>query len=192
MMSWIDFYNKIKDLESERSKAIWIAPTLGHMPLPIQRYDEPFFPFSKAIIQATQPYAGIYIFDFAHYLATGASGIVALERAIAYVRDTSICILNGPFSGESYTKLADDISLAIDGLTVTLSSDLDFYITNPPYSAFLWNPQVSVTHGGSINHNQLSLHAKDLPSITIPIYHTADLLTDLSDRFSQTIIEHLR
>jgi len=186
-MSWNNFYKRVADIEFKRQKAIWISPELDKLPLPIQRFDEPFFPLSKSIIRTTTSNVGVYIFNFAAFLATGAAGIVALERSIAYALDTAIVILHGPFSGSQYTVLADEISFTISALTVTSKANLDFYLDNPPYSAFLWTDSsidsADIERGGIMNHEKLSLRNTDFPSIDMSIITMSDLLVDLSDTY---------
>lgn len=104
-----------------RSGLIWLRPRLFEMPLPIQRYDDPFLPFSKAVIAATRDRAAGYIFDFAAYLALGGAGAIALERAIAYVIGGSdaAAILHAPFSTGAYALAMGETAYAVDGVTVT-------------------------------------------------------------------------
>ena len=53
--------------------ALVMAPRLLQIPLPMQRFDDPFLPFGKAIIAATRDVVCAYIFDLAAYLAVGAA-----------------------------------------------------------------------------------------------------------------------
>jgi len=104
-----------------RCGLIWLRPRLFEMPLPIQRYDDPFLPFSKALIMETRDRVAGYMFDFAAYLALGGAGTVALERAIAYVvggSDTA-AILHGPFSTAAYALAMGETAFAVDGVTIT-------------------------------------------------------------------------
>lgn len=190
MMTWNNFYDRVEALGQNKHKAIWLSPKLDFIPLPIQRYDEPFLPLGKSIIQATLDDAGLYIFDFPSYLATGAAGIVALERTIAYVRDKAITILHGPFTGKHYSVLADVISFRIDSLTVTLQDDMQYYLESPPYSTFWWNGEIT-DRGGVINQEHLVLLKDDASRLTIPIIHSNELLTDLSDTFVDTLKRNL-
>ena len=189
-MSWNKFYKSVNDLSARRRTAIWLKPSLHRLPLPIQRHDEPFFPLSKAIVQATTSKAGLFIFDFASYLATGAAGIVALERSIAYAKDKGLSILHGPFSGTHYIVLADEISFTIDAITVTLQTDLAFYLKNPPFAPFLYD-DVTVELGGIMSDKSLRLYKPDKPMIDIPIIDSHDLLSDLTDTYLQSIKQQL-
>ena len=72
------------------------------MPYPMQRYDDPFLPYGRAVIDATSDIACAYVFDLAAYLSIGASGAIALERTIAYVPSPSLTILHGMFTRAEY------------------------------------------------------------------------------------------
>jgi len=130
------------------------------------------------------------MFDLASYLATGAAGIVALERSIAFVKGRGLSILHGPFSGTNYTILADDISFTIDALTVTLQSDLAFYLQNPPFVPFLC-ADVVLEVGGTINRKSLMLYASDKPTIDVPIVESNELMVDLTDTYLESIQRQL-
>src|SRR5260370_22617647 len=54
--------------------AIGIAPALKKLPYEIQRYDDPFLPFGKAIIDSTADLVCVYVFHLWPYLALGAAG----------------------------------------------------------------------------------------------------------------------
>ena len=188
MMTWTNFYQGVTETLETRpsSKAIWLKPSLGRLPLPIQRFDEPFLPLSKAIIKATKDRVAVYIFDLASYLSTGAAGIVALERAIAYANQDAITILHGPFTGKCYRVLGDDASLKIDGLTVTTREDLHYYMENPPYGAFLYKG--SHPKEGGVMDSSLTIYASDQPVIVIDLIDTDVILQqDLSETYIDTI-----
>jgi hypothetical protein len=59
------FYDKLRAAQSQRESdlALLLAPKLAKMPLPIARYDDPFLPFGKAIIDATRDLVCAYVFD---------------------------------------------------------------------------------------------------------------------------------
>jgi hypothetical protein len=105
---------------------LWVRPRLDQMPLPMQRYDDPFLPFGKAIINTTRDLLCGYLFDFAAYLALGAAGAVALERTIAYVSDEAVSILHGPFASPDYTKAAT--AFGVDAVTITDAGIADGYL----------------------------------------------------------------
>ena len=154
-MSWPDFINRTEMIQAQKQSdlLLFINPRMDQLPLPITRFDEPFFPFGKAIIAATHDLVCGYIFDLASYLALGAAGAVALERTLGYVDKQSLKILHGPFSGAGYTAMADAIAFALDGLTLTHSTDLATYLKNPPYAGFaLDNAELEM--GGTIDFAQ--------------------------------------
>lgn len=111
-------------------------PRIADMPLPIQRFDEPFLPFGKALIAATQDLVVCYAFDFASYMALGAAGVVALERTLGFVGPDCIKVLHGPFHGPGYSTMADKIALNLDAITVTEHRFLPHYLSNPPFAAY--------------------------------------------------------
>jgi len=188
-MTWSNFYQQVADkIESRQSsKAIWLKPTLDCLPLPIQRFDEPFLPLSKSIIKATNNSVSVYIFDLASYLAIGAAGIVALERAIAYANQDAITILHGPFFGKQYKVLTEDQGLNVNSLTVATDEDLTYYIDNSPYSAFLYNGTL-LKDGGVMSDNTLTLFSTNYANISIEIIDTNFLLqNNLSDTYIETV-----
>ncbi len=101
--------------------ALFVAPRLLRMPLPIQRYDDPFLPFAKAIINATRDLVCAYVFDFAAYLALGAAGAVALERTVPYVNANgdTMAILHAPFSSIDYVEAVGKVAFNFDAVTVS-------------------------------------------------------------------------
>lgn len=109
--------------------ALLIAPRLLRMPFPMQRYDDPFLPFGKAIITATQAHVCAYMFDLAAYLAIGAAGAVALERTLAFARvGTQVpLILHAGFWGEAYATAMSDNALAVDAVTLAREMDAEAY-----------------------------------------------------------------
>lgn len=105
---------------------LWLRPRLEKMPLPIQRYDDPFLPFGKAIIAATRDLLCGYLFDLAAYLALGAAGAVALERTIAYVGDDAVSILHAPFAIPDYVQAASAFN--VDAVTITDEAVADAFL----------------------------------------------------------------
>src|SRR5258708_15753276 len=96
--------------------AIGIAPALKKLPYEIQRYDDPFLPFGKAIIDSTADLVCGYVFHLGPYLALGAAGAKALERTIAYVPDHLVKILHGPFVSEELVRGVIE-GFGVDALT---------------------------------------------------------------------------
>lgn len=96
-----------------------LNPHVLRLPLAIQRYDDPFLPYGKAVIAATRDIVGGYVFDLASYLALGGAGAVALERTVDYVGGDVPTILHGAFSSADYAVLCDALSFGVDYITVT-------------------------------------------------------------------------
>lgn len=114
-----------------------IAPRLSNLPLAIQRYDDPFLPFGKAIIKATRDVVCGYLFDLAAYMAIGAAGVVALERTIAYAGREVVNILHGPFASGDYSILLDEGSLNVDAVTLKDSDFAEAYLARPNRGVFV-------------------------------------------------------
>ncbi len=102
--------------------AVGLAPWPEKLPyFIVQRHDDPFLPFSKAIIDATAEHACAFVFDFAAYLCLGASGAVALERAIAYVPAPLLKIVHGPFTSAAYLRALSESGFNADAFTVVIN-----------------------------------------------------------------------
>jgi hypothetical protein len=114
-----------------------MSPLLSKLPLPIQRYDDPFLPFGKAIINATQDMVCGYMFDLAAYLALGAAGIIALERTLPYIDSALIRILHGPFVGPDYAAAAFQGNFDLDAVTLVHEEDYPAYTEQPWQGAFV-------------------------------------------------------
>lgn len=144
------FAEKVSDFSQHQAwRGLMIRPRLNRMPLPMQRFDDPFLPFGKAIIDATHALTNVYVFDFACYLAIGAAGIVALERTIAYVmaRNEAITVLHVPLASADYVAAMSDNALNVDAVTVVnplvaqayASAGFGVFLTignQPPYGTF--------------------------------------------------------
>ncbi|MFW5709300.1 MAG: hypothetical protein ACOCX5_03665 [Chloroflexota bacterium] len=114
-----------------------LSPVVTRMPLPIRRYDDPFLPFGKAIIQATHDLVCGYCFDVPAYLAIGAAGAIALERTLSYVAGERLTILHGPFAGPAFARLTDENAFDSDAVTLIDAANLSAYLYRPDRSAFV-------------------------------------------------------
>jgi len=132
---WNDFVARAQGLGTQ--KLLLIRPRVLDLPLPIQRFDDPFFPFSKALISATSDLVDGYLLDFASYLAIGAPGAVALERTIGFISKERLKVLHGNFGGRDYHVLIDPIAFTVDALTIAHEDDMAHYLSHPPYAALL-------------------------------------------------------
>src|SRR5258708_17635461 len=99
------------------TRASGIAPALNKLLYEIQRYDDPFLPFGKAIIDSTADLVCGYVFHLGPYLALGAAGAKALERTIAYVPDYLVKIFHGPFVSKELISAAFE-GFGVDAVTL--------------------------------------------------------------------------
>lgn len=109
---------------------LFIRPQMDKLPISIQRFDDPFFPFTRSIVDATQEAVCGYIFDLSGYLSIGAAGAVALERSIAYVQATKtlLTILHSPIWGSGFATGMSKLGFDVDGVTLLRSEDAQAYM----------------------------------------------------------------
>ena len=154
---WTKFLDTVKQAQAETGHNIILKlnPVFEMLPLPITRFDDPFLPFGKEVIQATQDLVCGYMFDMASYMAMAGAGAVALERTIRYVPKNRISILHGPFSGDGYSPMADVTGFGVDAITVSHTIWLDHYINHEPHAAFAMedNPTAVIPEKGGIYHS---------------------------------------
>ncbi len=72
----------------------------------IARWDEPVLPFNKQIIDATADLVCAYKPNLGFYLQWGASGVIALERTIAYIPADIPVILDAKIGDIGHTQAA--------------------------------------------------------------------------------------
>lgn len=129
-----NFAGRLAAVQRERQTnlALLLSPRLAQLPLPIQKYDDPFLPFGKAVIAQTHDVVCAYVFDLAAYLALGAAGAVALERTVAYARGyrETVTILHAPFASGAYVDAAGMGGFAVDAVTVTGEDALEPYTSS--------------------------------------------------------------
>lgn len=111
-------YERIIAQHKSKKLALHFCPRVVDLPLPMQRFDDPFLPYGKAVINASREHVSLYVFDVPSYLAIGAAGAVALERTIDFLNDEIPCVLHGPFGGAAFTKLLDKLAFGADALTI--------------------------------------------------------------------------
>jgi len=194
-MAWPDFVAKLKRLHDERGNiALYLNPRPFLLPHPIQRYDDPYLPFGKAVIQATRPYVCAYVFDFAAYLGMGAAGAVALERTVAYAAQDSVTILHGPFTGTGYSAAMDSTGFDVDALTLTQDADMAHYLDNPPYAAFVIGQGNPPATGGLYDQENQRLLLRDLEGAHLTLRVTDDtvLYAGGQDDFAEKIVASLQ
>ncbi len=129
MLNPVSFHERLQEAQEARGtdRALMLIPRLSQMPLPMQRLDDPFLPFGKAIIAATRDLVCAYAFDLAAYLALGAAGAIALERTVAYAGtdDQTVTILHAPFVGSAYVEAA--AAFNVDAVTLASLEDAPAY-----------------------------------------------------------------
>ncbi len=137
----MSFANRLEQITKEKRSdlALLLRPQMAKLPLPIQRFDDPFLPFSRAVIDAAQAHIVLVMFDLAAYLALGAAGAVALERAIAYAagRGSLLTVLHGPFATPDYAAATSALAFAPDGVTVTDAALIPAYVLRHQAGVFV-------------------------------------------------------
>lgn len=190
-MTWDTFVERTQAIQANKQTdlCLMLSPKLDQLPLPITRFDEPFFPYGKAIIAATQKLVCGYIFDFAAYLALGAAGVVALERTLGYVDKQSLKILHGPFVGPGYTAMADDIALALDALTLARVEDLITYMEQPPQAAWVVDPTENIRDGGVFldEEKTVTFYQDSVAVLQLRVISDTLISQDRSDTFADSL-----
>lgn len=139
------FLSRLLQIQRDKQTdlALLLRPQMAKLPLPIQRYDDPFLPFSRAVLDAAQPYVACLMFDLAAYLALGAAGAVALERAIAYAgsRGDMLTIMHVPFASPDYAAATSALAFAPDGVTVMSTALIPAYVLRHQAGVFVVEKQ---------------------------------------------------
>lgn len=193
-MAWPDFVKKLARLKEERGDLIlFLNPRPFLLPHAIQRYDDPYLPFGKAVIQATRQYVCGYMFDFASYLGMGAAGAVALERTVAYAAQDNITILHGPFTGKGYSAAMDTTGFGVDAMTLTQKGDLSYYLEHAPYAAFVAGQGNPPAEGGLWDEasRHLSLRNVHGEHLTLRVTDDTVLYAGGQDDFADKILAAL-
>jgi hypothetical protein len=199
-MGWHEFVDRLTHLQQTRQTdiALFLNPRPLLLPHPIQRYDDPYLPFGKAIINATHDLVCAYVFDLASYLGMGAAGAVALERTVAYAAQEALTILHAPFVGQAYSATADTTGFGVDAITLAHAADLPHYLTHPPYAAFaLGNEATLPDEGGVFIEEQQRFRLRGLDNATLQLRLTDDrvLYTDGTEDFAakiRAVVEQMR
>jgi hypothetical protein len=135
------FVAKLAAIQQQRRSdlGLLMSPRLDRLPLSIQRYDDPFFPFGKAIVNTTRDLVCSYMFDFAAYVVLGAAGFIALERTIDYIGSDTVTILHGGFALLSFAQITDENALGVDAVTLADNRYIDEYTQRRDRGAFIIN-----------------------------------------------------
>lgn len=187
-----DFLIKLRGtLSNQTQYALYISPLIGQMPLPMQRYDDPFLPYAKALIQASRDVVCAYVFDFAAFLAIGGAGAVALERAIAYVGENIPTIIHGPFWGGEYAKLLDKTAFNADAATIKRAEDRVFYQSRGKigFVAYSALPRATTLEDSVFLVPQKRFY---IDGHTFALYHHQPLAGELGDDFAEIVRQRLR
>jgi len=107
--------------------ALYISPDIDKLPLEIQRFDNPYLPYMRAIYTATQDLVCAYVLDFGAYLRLGAAGAVALERSIDLIGDSHVVILDAAIASTRYAGLWEETAYGCDALTIADARVLSAY-----------------------------------------------------------------
>ena len=126
-----------KQAENGTSVFLLLRPLMSEMPAPMHYHDDPFFPFSKAIIRETRDVVCGYIFDFPAYMVHGAAGGVALERSIGYAGTDTLRILHGTFVGGDYADVVYAGAFGTDAATIANERDYGAFVTTSDREAFV-------------------------------------------------------
>lgn len=116
---------------------VYVSPSVDKLPLAIQRHDDPFLPYIRAIQAAIGDLICGYVFDFGAYLALGGAGAVALERSINHVRETHFVIVDAALASARYANFWDDTAYRCDGVTIADARVMDAYRTRADRLPFL-------------------------------------------------------
>lgn len=197
-MAWHNFIEKLERLQQERQTdiALMLNPRPYLLPHPAQRYDDPYLPFGKTVISATRDLVCACVFDLASYLGIGAAGGVALERTIAYAGQDTLTILHAPFTGQGYSATADSTGFGVDAITLTRAEDVAFYLSNPPYAAFLvTDDETPPAEGGVYQAKRLLLRGSGGQILQMRLTGDDILYGDGTEQFAErlrTAVEQMR
>lgn len=189
---WKTFVDRAEDLANKTSPCVLVLkPDLRKLPLPIQRFDDPFLPFTRAVVESTQDLLAGYILDFPAYLAMGAAGARALERSIGVIGKDRLKILHGPFAGPHYSAMMEATAFAVDAVTICSSADLSHYLNQPPYAAFVLETDGpdTVQQGGKymMSNNRLLLYQDSTPILELQVLDDSFLYTGRGEDFANQI-----
>lgn len=169
-----------KWLTNESHLAVGLKPQIANLPAPIARYDDPFLPFGRAIIEATHEFACAFVFDLASYLALGAAGARALERTIPLVPNNVITILHGPFYTADYAAAAFEEAFAVDAVTLGQGKleVVSAYTKQPNHAAFVMSKSAlspANMNVGFYDATWFELAGKQIQWVTEPIIYASGL-----------------
>lgn len=172
-----DFYTQLRAVQIERNTdvALLLNPRVAALPLPIQRYDDPFLPFCRTIVEATSDLVCAYVLDFASFMAMSAPGARSLERIIGIIGQGTPKILHGPFVGTAFSPMLERTAFDVDCVTLFCAEDVPYYRANAPYAAFKADTDIS--------GQRLSL----VPDLALRVTDDHVLLAGLGEDFASRV-----
>jgi hypothetical protein len=184
------FLEKLDQIQSETQSDLILVlrPEVMLMPLSVRIYDDPFFPFGKAIIQATRDLVVGYQFDFASYLRLGAAGAIALERTLSLITTERLAIIDGNFYDERFMSISDETAFISDAVTISHSQLLKTYCSREDRSAFVYTNDLNdiPTGAGIIHGEKIQINNGD-DLITLRLVGDDVIYADSGHEFTQTI-----
>lgn len=189
---WKTFADRAENLANKTSpRILLLRPDLRKLPLPIQRFDDPFLPFTRAVVESTQDLLAGYMLDFPAYLTLGAVGARALERGIGVIGKDRLKILHGPFAGPHYSAMMEATAFAVDAATICSSIDLSHYLNQPPYAAFVLGTDGPNTmqQGGKyvMSKNRLLLYQDNTQILELQVLDDSFLYAGRGEDFANEI-----
>lgn len=190
---WKTFVDRAENLANKTSpRVLLLRPDFRKLPLPIQRFDDPFLPFTRAVVESTHDLLAGYMLDFPAYLALGAAGARALERSLGVIGKDRLKILHGPFAGPHYSAMMEATAFAVDAATICSSADLSHYLNQPPYAAFVLEKGGSdkaQQQGGKymMSNNRLLFYQDSAPILELQVLDEAFLYADRGEDFANQI-----
>lgn len=186
---------------SQSALAIGIVPRVDQLPALIQRYDDPFFPLGRTIIDATSDLAAAYVFHLGAYLATGAAGAIALERTIAYAPKDVIKIIHAPFVSPDFVRAVYEDAFGANAVTLATHEPavVSAYVRDPMHGAFVteqgdmqleqlnadYSDQIGSYRSIGIGHNLLQLQGAD--PLNLQWYWGDQLYTSRGEDFAEVL-----
>lgn len=178
--------------ETESDLILVIRPEVMLMPLAVRIYDDPFFPFGKAIIQATRDLVVGYQFDFAAYLRLGAAGAIALERTLSLIAGERLAIIDGNFWDERFAIVSDETAFVSDALTISHSQLIETYCQRDDRSAFVYTDDLTgIPAGAGIIHDGVIQINQGATITPLRLIGDAVIYADSGHDFAQTIRQRL-
>jgi hypothetical protein len=192
----MSFANRLSQIQKNRQTdlTLLLRPQTAKLPPPIQRYDDPFLPFSRAILDAAQSCIACIMFDLAAYLALGAAGAVALERAIAYAgsRGDVLTILHVPFASADYAAATSALAFAPDGVTVTSAALIPAYVLRHQAGVFVMDNQDAADYS-TYNKETSQLHVVwQGTAARLRVVGDDVVYASMGDDFAQAMVERLK